>query len=356
VIADAFAFDSEGMLALHLWDVKASEWKEFWNVRIATDERGLVPEGKAEVTRLVDQARAYVQAAKATNTLRAYDADWRDFSAWCQQHARTALPAEPESVALYLADRASILKTSSLSRRLTAIARRHQAFDYPSPASMQHATVSEVWKGIQRTKGTAQQRKTPLLTTQIRQLIEALPNNLQGVRDRALLLVGFAGGFRRSELASLEVSDLKETEQGIVITLRRSKTDPLAQGRPVALPYGSDPRTCPVRALRSWLEQAGIIEGPIFRAVDQFDVAKEGALHPDSVAYLVKRAIARVGLAEQDFAGHSLRAGLATQAAMNGANEFAIMKQTGHRSLTTVRKYIREGSLFRDNAATKLGL
>jgi integrase len=152
------------------------------------------------------------------------------------------------------------------------------------------------------------------------------------------------------------VSDLEETEEGIVVRLRRSKTDPLAQGRSVALPYGSDPLTCPVRALRIWLEQAGITEGPLFRAVDQFDVAEDKALHPDSIAYIIKRAAARTGLEADDFAGHSLRTGLATQAAMNGANEFAIMKQTGHRSLTTVRKYIREGSLFRDNAATKLGL
>jgi integrase len=163
-------------------------------------------------------------------------------------------------------------------------------------------------------------------------------------------------GFRRSELAALRVSDLKETEQGIVVRVRRSKTDPTAAGRSVALPYGSDPLTCPVRALRTWLEQAGITEGPLFRGVGQFDVAEDEALHPDSVAYIVKRAAARVGLEVEEFSGHSLRAGLATQAAMNGATELAIMKQTGHRSLATVRKYIREGSLFRDNAATKLGL
>jgi site-specific recombinase XerD len=356
VLADAFALETDGALGVQVWDVKGGEWKEFRNIQVGAEERRLVAEEQFELGTLAEQARAYVAAAKAKNTLRGYDADWRDFSAWCAQHGRSALPAEPKTVALYLADRATTLKTSSLSRRLTAIARRHQALGYPSPASMQHATVSEVWKGIQRTKGTVQQGKTPLLTAHIRQLIEAVPDSLQGARDRALLLVGFAGGFRRSELAALEVPDLKETEQGIVITLRRSKTDPAAQGRPVALPYGSDPLTCPVRALRSWLEKAAITEGPLFRAVDQFDVAEDEPLHPDSIAFIVKRAAERIGLEVEEFAGHSLRAGLATQAAMNGASELAIMKQTGHRSLRTVRKYIREGSLFRDNAATRLGL
>jgi site-specific recombinase XerD len=354
--ADASALETHATLSLSVWDVKAGDWLEFWNLQIASDEHASVPEQQSGMATLADQARAYVKAAKAKNTLRAYDADWRDFAAWCGEQARTALPAGPETVALYLTDRASTLKTSSLSRRLTAIARRHQALGYPSPASMQHATVSEVWKGIQRTKGTAQQGKTPLLTAHIRQVIEMLPDTLQGARDRALLLAGFAGGFRRSELAALEVSDLKETEQGYVVNLRRSKTDPTAQGRPVALPYGSDPLTCPVRALRSWLEMAGITAGPLFRAVDQFDMAEDTPLDPDSVAYIVKRAVERIGLETKEFAGHSLRAGLATQAAMNGASELAIMKQTGHRSLATVRKYIREGSLFRDNAATKLGL
>jgi integrase len=128
----------------------------------------------------------------------------------------------------------------------------------------------------------------------------------------------------------------------MVIRLGRSKTDQEGQGRPVALPYGSDPLTCPVRAVRAWLALASLSSGALFRAVDQFGLVSEAGLHKDSVGWIVKRAAGR--------------AGLATQAAMNGASELAIMKQTGHRSLATVRRYIREGSLFRDNAATRLGL
>jgi site-specific recombinase XerD len=302
------------------------------------------------------QAQEFAAAAKATNTLRAYQADWRDFREWCEAHQFAALPALPQTVALYLTDRAATLKTSSLARRLTTINRAHQAAGQPSPATMQNAVVSEVWKGIKRKKGTAQHGKKPFLTPDLRRIIAELPQDLQGLRDRALLLAGFAGGFRRSELAALCVEDLETTPDGLILRLGRSKTDQEGQGRPVALPYGSDPRTCPVRALRAWLQQAGITVGPLFRAVDRHGLASDKALHADSVAYLVKRAAGRAGLETMEYAGHSLRAGLATQAAMNGASELAIMKQTGHRSLATVRKYIREGSLFRDNAATKLGL
>jgi site-specific recombinase XerD len=305
---------------------------------------------------LGQQAREYAAAAKASNTLRAYQADWRDFRQWCETHQLASLPASPQTVALYLTDRAATLKTSSLARRLTTINRAHQAAGQPSPATMQNAVVSEVWKGIKRTKGIAQHGKKPLLTPDLRRMIAALPQDLRGLRDRAMLLAGFAGGFRRSELAALRVENVETTPDGLIVRLGRSKTDQEGQGRPVALPYGSDQETCPVRALRAWLEQAGITSGPLFRALDRFGVVSDKALHPDSVGYLVKRAAGRAGFETAEYAGHSLRAGLATQAAMNGASELAIMKQTGHRSLDTVRKYIREGSLFRDNAATKLGL
>ena len=311
---------------------------------------------KSGLASLGQQAQEFAAAAKASNTLRAYQADWRDFREWCEAHQLAPLPALPQTVALYLTDRAATLKTASLARRLTTINRAHQAAGQPSPATMQNAIVSEVWKGIKRKKGTAQQGKKPFLTPDLRLIIAELPQDLQGVRDRALLLAGFAGGFRRSELAALRVEDLEATPDGLIVRLGRSKTDQEGQGRPVALPYGSDPRTCPVRALRAWLEQAGIAAGPLFRAIDQYGLVSEQALHADSVGYLVKRAAGRAGLKTAEYAGHSLRAGLATQAAMNGASELAIMKQTGHRSLATVRKYIREGSLFRDNAATKLGL
>jgi len=309
-----------------------------------------------QLVSLSQQAREFAAAAKANNTLRAYQSDWRDFRQWCETHQLASLPALPQTVALYLTDRAATLKTSSLARRLTTINRAHQAAGQPSPATMQNAIVSEVWKGIKRKKGIAQHGKKPFLTPDLRRMIAALPPDLQGLRDRALLLAGFAGGFRRSELAGLRIEDLETTPDGLIVRLGRSKTDQEGQGRSVALPYGSDPETCPVRALRAWLEHAGTMAGPVFRAIDRCGLVSDKRLHADSIGYLVKRAAGLAGLETAEYAGHSLRSGLATQAAMNGASELAIMKQTGHRSLATVRKYIREGSLFRDNAATKLGL
>ena len=310
----------------------------------------------SELTRLAGLTCGFLAAAKAESTRRAYRADWNHFEAWSRQHSLAALPATPETVALYITDLAASHKPSTLRRRLTVISRAHQAAGRPSPASMQQALVSETLKGIRRTLGTAQAGKRPLYTEQVRAMIRALPENLQGLRDRALLLIGFAGGFRRSELAGLAVEDIAVEKDGLVITLHRSKTDQEGQGRKVALPYGSNPETCPVRCYRDWLQAAGLEQGAVFREIDRHGRLEAKTLHKDSVGLIVKRAAARIGLDVAEYAGHSLRAGLATQAYLNGANELAIMQQTGHRSLATVRKYIREGSLFRDNPAGKLGL
>ena len=309
-----------------------------------------------ELTRIASETRAYLAAAKAESTRRAYRADWDNFDAWCRRHALASLPATPETAALYITDLAASHKPATLRRRLTVIGRAHQAAGHPSPASMQEALVSETLKGIRRTKGTAQTGKRPLYTEQLRAMIRALPENLQGIRDRALLLIGFAGGFRRSELAALTAGRLAVEKDGLVVTLDRSKTDQEGQGRQVAIPYGSNPETCPVRAYREWMEAAGLTAGAVFREIDRHGSVEAKALHKDSVGLIVKRAAARIGLEAALYAGHSLRAGLATQAYLNGANEISIMQQTGHRSLATVRKYIRESSLFRDNPAAKLGL
>jgi integrase len=243
-----------------------------------------------------------------------------------------------------------------MTRRLTAITKAHQIAGHPSPATMQQPAVSETLKGIRRTLGTAQRTKAPLLTADVRRMLEALPDNLLGCRDRALLLLGFAGGFRRSELAALDVEDVLKNDDGLVVKLRRSKTDPEGKGRDVGIPYGSNPSTCPVRTLQAWKNAAGIAEGALFRGVDRHGHVGPARLHKDSVGLIVKRAAEAAGLDPDLYAGHSLRAGLATQSYLNGAGELAIMRQTGHRSLAMVRRYIRDGSLFRDNAGGKLGL
>jgi integrase len=322
------------------------------------EERSDVSLGPAtlELIRLAAETRGFLAAAKADSSRRAYRSDWMHFEGWCRRHGLAALPSTPETVALYVTALAASHKPATIRRRLTVISRAHQSNGSPSPASMQQPLVSETLKGIRRTVGTAQSGKRPLYTDQVRAMIHALPKGLQGVRDRALLLMGYAGGFRRSELAGLKVGDVALEKDGLVVTLRHSKTDQEGQGRKVALPFGSQPETCPVRAYQEWLSEARISAGPVFREVDRHGRVQSRVLHKDSVGMIVKRAVRRIGLDASAYAGHSLRAGLATQAYRNGANELAIMQQTGHRSLSTVRKYIREGSLFRDNPAHKLGL
>ena len=293
-------------------------------------------------------------AAKAPATLRAYRSDWAHFEAWCGAHGADALPASPDTVALYLTDLARVAKPSTLQRRVSSISQAHQAAGHPTPTS--DLRVRTTLAGIRRTLGTAPEQKTPALTADVRTMVEAMPDTLAGARDRALLLLGFAAALRRSELVGLDVADVAEQNDGLVITVRRSKTDQDAVGRRVGVPYGSHPATCPVRAVRAWRAAAGIDDGPVFHPVDRHGRVGEARLSGTAVALIVKRAAARVGLDPDQFAGHSLRAGLATSAAAAGASERAIMAQTGHKSLPMVRSYIREGSLFRDNAAALVGL
>jgi site-specific recombinase XerD len=302
----------------------------------------------------LSRAQDLLRQSLAENTRRAYASDWRDFSSWCQAHHRLDLPALPETIAIYLTTLAESHKVSTLTRRISAISQAHQATGFDSPT--QAPVVRQLMKGIRRTLGTAQTGKSPVKVEHLRTIIAGLdPGRALDVRDRALMLVGFAGAFRRSELVGLNIEDFEFNEDGLVVHLRRSKTDPEGQGRKVGIPYGLAPTTCPVRAVEAWVEVLQIAEGPLFRAVDRHGRIHRTRLTPQSVALVVKKLMAKAGI-PGDYAGHSLRAGLATAAAAAGVPERAIMAQTGHRSLATLRKYIREGSLFLENAAAKVGL
>ena len=305
---------------------------------------------------LMQSARSYIAQSKANNTLRAYSSDWTAFTTWCKSHSVTSLPASPETVALYIASSAdSGLKVATIGRRLASISKAHQAAEFESPAAMRHAAVSEVWKGIKRAKGTGQTAKAPVLTADVRAMVNTLEDSLLGTRDRALLLIGFAGAFRRSELVNLIRANVEFNRDGLVVTLRRSKTDQEGEGRKIGLPFGSNPSTCPIRALQAWLEASGITEGPLFRSVTRHGKLC-AALTAQSVALVVKARAGAAGLDPAKYSGHSLRAGLATSAAINGVSERSIMNQTGHKSAAMVRRYIRDGSLFRENAAAGVGL
>jgi integrase len=237
---------------------------------------------------------------------------------------------------------------------LNAIAEAHKAMGGESPTH--GGIVRNTMKGIRRTLGTAAIQKTAALTDDIRVMIAVTDDALIGSRDRALILLGFAGAFRRSELVRLNLEDCTFGKDGLTIALRRSKTDQEGVGRKIGIPYGSNPETCPVRNLQEWTETAGIASGPLFRSVNRHGQIQLGRLSGADVARVVKKLIERAGLDAAKYAGHSLRAGHATSAAIAGASERSIMNQTGHRSVQMVRRYIQDGSLFRENSAGKLGL
>lgn len=311
-------------------------------------------EALARLSDLHKQASDYIRQAKASNTWRAYKADWTDFENWCRDHLLVSLPASPSTVALYLTERANSLKPSSLQRRIAAIAQIHTGQKFSDPTK--HAEVKECWRGIRRAKRVAPKVKSPARIEILRELVAILPDTMKGIRDRALLLLGFAGALRRSELVSLDFADLEFSNDGLAINLRRSKTDQEGTGRKVGIPYGSNPATCPVRSLQKWLTIAGIKDGALFRGLNRHGQIISGRLTDKVVALVVKECAKNAGLNPDLFAGHSLRAGLATSAAAAGVSERAIMNQTGHKNVQMVRRYIREEGLFKDNAAGKVGL
>ena len=211
-------------------------------------------------------------------------------------------------------------------------------------------------RGIRRKKGIAPQGKAPILLDTLREMVAAMPDDRRGLQDKAILLVGFAGAFRRSELVGLTVTDVRFVDEGMILHLHRSKTDQEGEGFSKGLPYGENEATCPVRALRRWLDTANITSGPLFRPIDRHGNVGMSALHAQGVVRAIKRAATLVGLDADDLSGHSLQAGLVTAAAQSGVSERVIMAQTGHKDVRTVRRYIREGSLFRENAARMVGL
>ena len=216
------------------------------------------PSDSTAIAPAVNRAEAYARAAKAPATRKAYASDWAHFQAWCDEMGLSSLPVGPQTVAVYIAALAESHKPATISRRMAAIEAAHKAVGLESPASMRNGAVASVWHGIRRTHGVAQDAKAPVLVDELRGMVRNLRRGVIGIRDRALLLVGFAGAFRRSELVALDFADLRFTSDGLVITLRRSKVDQEGEGRKLGIPYGSNPDTCPVRSLKAWLEAAGI--------------------------------------------------------------------------------------------------
>lgn len=304
----------------------------------------------ADLEHVGQAAHKYEQAIYSASTVRAYQGDLQTFASWCARNGLEPMPCKPETLAAYLLALAeSGRKVATIQRALAAIAKAHKQAGHASPRDSEK--VRGIMRAIRRTKSTAQRRVSPVAVDDLRQMVATLPDSLKGQRDRALLLVGFAGAFRRSELVALDVSDVVFSDEGLTITIRRSKTDQEGEGRTVGLPYSSTASACPVRALRRWLEAAGIVDGAIFASVTKAGRLTDKRLSGRDVARIVKIAAHNAGLDATRYSGHSLRAGLATAAAKAGKSERDIMRQTGHRSPMMVRRYIRDGELFTANNA-----
>ncbi len=291
----------------------------------------------------VDVARGYAEKSLSEGTRAAYRSDINVFKAWCEARGVAIVPASPEVTASFAAWQAEHgLRPSTISRRLAAIRMLHRVSGVETPTSSEIVTAT--MRGIRREHGAAPARKTAATSEVVLAMLEYVGDDLKGLRDRSILTLGFASACRRSELASLTVDHVTEVAEGLIITIERSKTDQEGQGQEVAVPRGV--RACPVAALRAWLDAAGIDEGPLFRRLRRGGHVTEDAISPRTVATIVKKYAALSGLDPDQFGGHSLRSGFATSACQNGATLFRLMDQTRHRSVETVRAYVRRAGLF----------
>lgn len=297
-------------------------------------------------TNLNPAVEGFVQASLSPNTQRAYLSDLAQFEMW-----GGAVPAGPELVASYIASQAGALSVATLQRRLASISKAHTARRLPNPVSAE--LVRATMRGIRRTRGVGQKQAKPLLREDLFSVLDCMGASIRDARDRVLLLIGFAGGFRRSELIGLDIADIELVRHGMIVTIRRSKTDQSGTGRKIGIPHGRT-RYCPVQALERWLEMAGMTAGPIFRPINRHGILNAGRLSGEAVLLIVKERVAAAGLEAEGFSGHSLRAGFATSAAIAGASAWKIREQTGHASDAMLGRYIRSAEMFHDNASALL--
>lgn len=283
----------------------------------------------------------YVKASASEATLKAYKSDIDSFIAW-----GGVIPASSHLIANYLADHAERLAVSTLRRRIAALSKAHEVLSLANPSKSE--IVKSTMRGIVRKHGSAQRQMSPITKDRLIRIVENCEDDKKGARDKALLLVGFASALRRSELVALNCKDVSFVPEGMILTIKRSKTDQEGEGRLIAIPYAQG-SYCPVNSLKHHLDCSGIKNGSIFRTFSA-DCSGKSRLTGHGVAYVIKQRAIRAGLDPTMFSGHSLRAGFATSAAQSGADTWMIMKQTGHKSEATVRKYIREGELFTVNA------
>jgi site-specific recombinase XerD len=296
-----------------------------------------------------EETRAYVQASVPESTKRAYSNDWGAFSEFCRTHKLRNLPASPDTVALFATERAKTVRPTTIRRSMAAIAKMHSISKHPNPCALE--PVPSTLKGIERMHGAMITGKAPADLSAVEKMIEAFPvTSLDGLRNRALLLIGFAGAFRRSELVALDFDDLKWSEEGVVLTVKRSKTDQKGEGHQKPIPFVRE-GICAATALKAWLVAAGITSGPVFRPMNRWGLPKPIPLNPQSVAVIIKVACEAVGLDPKQYSGHSLRAGHVTEARARGVADADTMSVTGHKRIETLNIYDRRGNPFQKTSA-----
>ena len=296
--------------------------------------------------------------SKANNTVRAYKSDFKDFASFCSKHAFDSLPTEPKIISLYFTHLSKNSKISTLRRRLVSISMVHKLKGHY--LDTKHPLIIENLMGIKRLMGSYQKGKKPLLIKHLKLLINVINEQkfkeIKKARDKTIILIGFGGGFRRTELTSINYEDLEFVTEGLKIIIKRSKTDQFGEGMVKGLPYLSNELYCPVINLKKWLELSKINSGPIFRRFAKGLSLTNNRLTDQSVALLIKNYLNLAGIENSDYSGHSLRSGFATVAAESGADERSIMSMTGHKTTQMVRRYIREANIFKNNALNKIKL
>jgi site-specific recombinase XerD len=284
-----------------------------------------------------------LRSSKASNTLRAYKSDYKDFTSFCLKNGFKPMPSEPKIISLYLTYLSKSCKFSTLKRRLASISVIHRLSGHY--IDTKHPMITENLMGIKRVKGSHQKAKKPILINELKLIVNAIDkdkNEKNRFKNKALILVGFAGGFRRSELVAIVNEDVDFVPEGVKIFVKRSKTDQSGEGMTKGIPYFLNANYCPVISLKNWIEKSEIKSGKIFDMSDK------------SVALTIKKYTALVGLDSNKYSGHSLRSGFATSTAELGAEERSIMAMTGHKTTQMVRRYIQEANLFKNNALNKI--
>jgi len=327
------------------------------------DTSGAVPvpvgPGPASAEALAALAAAidFAGQALAPATLRAYRADWQHFCAWCRAAGWAALPAAPATVAAYLASLAKTHATSALVRRLAALSRAHRFARQPWPAA--DPAIRNTLRGIQRKFGRPVRQAAALATEEVRNLVATCETTTVGQRDRALLLLGYAGALRRSELVAIEYEHITFDKDGLRLLIPQAKGDQAKKGVSIGIPRGGAPDTCPVRALEVWLKTSKCEHGPVFRGIDMRGAIERRALHPDAVRQILRKRASLAGLVlprGERLSPHGLRAGFITQAYINGARDEQIMDHTRQKDLRTMRGYVRRAKLVTESPAKLLGL